>query len=653
MPVRPVPPNTSASYDMQPIGPGAPSTSAPEPSAARGAPAQRSRPAVLTSRGSQESVRQWIEQGADATPVTASQFRRTQALLDDVIRDMFPEQGDVGLMRMDDLDAGHAIEACPAPPHGAMHEAAQPGTPALRPRASQDADGDLGLARGYARDTSLAAPMRPLSRARSLSQASSASSASYHSALSDEPAAPDEADMADEAPCAPMLPHPLSPSASPSSTAAGPAAPPSPTAPLPVPARKIAVSDVAGEPEGCEPAGSSGAAPQAGGPGSSLRSQLMGELRGRASGSHSVAAGDPAQAQATPSVASSGRAAQPAELALPPAAVAAVAHMPVWLEGLRRGGVNYLNAMVRDGSVTTLATFLRELTGYAMANSSGMSEQHKLGVSYSIMGLTILMNLASMAAHYQKGTGNLRTGIAQALNASLLTLATGVAAKTETLAAAAPLLFKGAMYCVIRDTLNTFFTQSDARDQLGQPPSQRVAALQGALAAAIAIAVNSGQSARHVISGTGAAAADKALLGALGSIGLYSLVNGAGETLDGGSLAYLHAADEHMRPPEGASQETLRRGPGDVKLEAKARVPTWGQVLDKVGGVMTSRASIFGTLYGLVGAIDNHKPRNPADAANFMNATLGLMLGAFYPIYIGSVSTSPAPPRPRADDSAV
>ncbi len=662
MPVRPAPSSgaANASYELQPIRSGAQLGATPDPAAGRDASSRPSRPSINTSRGAQESVRNRIESGEGDTPVTPSQFRRTQAMLDEVVREMFAEQGDLGMMHAADLDAGHPIEAHLAPQSGTAPHGGPDAASTLRPRSSQDSEGDLGLARGYARDTSLTAPMLPLSR--SVSQSSSTSNGSAPSVNTSTPPASSGATDPVVAPGAPPPPLPsptlrstlTRPLSRASTSSLDSTRPPSPAVASPGVSPAVSRMMPGAFHDSDEDDGEHDIlprfTPRVGGPGSGMQSHLIGQMRRRA-----VSSADDADAptRATPSVASSSRSAQTAEVAIPPAAAEALARMPVWLEGLQKGGLNYLNAMLRDGGVTTVATFLRELIGYAMANSSGMSESHKLAVSSTIMGLTMFMNLGAMARQYQDGTGNGRTRSYQALNVGLLALATGVAAKTDTLAGAAPLLFKGGSYCVVRDTLNAFFTQSDARDQHGQPPSHRVAALHAVLVAAIGMAVNWGQSAEHVISGTGAASAQKALVSALGSIGLYSLLNGAGEALDGGTLPYLQAADEHVRPPAASAEETRRQGPGDVKLEVKAGVPTWGQYLDKVNGTMTGRASIFATLYGLVGAIDSLKPQNPTDAANFMNATLGLMLGAFCPIFIGSVSTSPAPPRERSNDSIV
>lgn len=339
---------------------------------------------------------------------------------------------------------------------------------------------------------------------------------------------------------------------------------------------------------------------------------------------------------------------------------AALAKLPGWRANIARNhpilnvGANYLTSLGRDGTITAMSTFARELVGYGVENWDKMTDERKVALSYSVMAMAIGLNAYSAARQHFKGTANNTTRVSQATNLVLMTMAMVLAAKTNTLGSASSLLVKGFVYSIIRDSANTFVLLNDAMDTSNKPPNLKSMFSNVSTYTAVSTAVNYLQSLPGVNSGTSSLATSLGLGKAIKGIIPFALANALGEGADGVHLPYWQAFYDSKRKgvdAQGAPKEP-RRKPSDVVMVTKWRVPSMEQYLDKVSGLMNGRIAFFMVAYGLANIINNAGIKNPAAALAFSNVMLGFITGAFCPIFGGGAATSPARPR-RSDQSAV
>lgn len=339
---------------------------------------------------------------------------------------------------------------------------------------------------------------------------------------------------------------------------------------------------------------------------------------------------------------------------------AALATLPGWRANIARNhpvlnvGANYVTSLGRDGTITAMSTFARELIGYGVENWDKLTDERRVALSYAVMAMAIGLNTYSMARQHFKGTANNTTRVSQATNLALIIMALTLAAKTNTLGGVSSLLVKGLIYSIVRDSANTFVLLNDAMDTSGKPPNLKSMFSNVSTYTTVSTIVNYLQSLPGVNSGTSDQASALGLGKAIKGIIPFALANALGEGADGVHLPYWQALYDSKRSgvDAGGQPKEPRRNASDVVMVTKWRVPSMEQYLDKVTGLMNGRIAFFMVAYGLVGVINNAGIKNPAAAMAFSNVMLGFITGAFCPIFGGGAATSS--PRPRhSEESAV
>ncbi|WP_412025839.1 hypothetical protein [Burkholderia cepacia] len=332
-----------------------------------------------------------------------------------------------------------------------------------------------------------------------------------------------------------------------------------------------------------------------------------------------------------------------------------------------------LTAVAREGAITWVATYVREVCGHEVAKLLDDAPEHvKIAVSGAILGATALLNGLVFWKQRADGRANTWTKSGQLANAALILGAGGVAAGTGALGKAAPLLVKATTYSIIRDLSNLLVRVGDNRDPAKTAPNEKAV-----FADAVAYFINQyfvntlqGSGVSH--SGTSTAAASESVGAATRSLLAFSAANAGGEIVDAVSYPMFTAFFDKFD-----ASPTVVKGMRDgmwealsVELKASVHIPFVADAVnrllngqhvgkvsnedlaDKAMGAMLGRQSLFVTLFTLIdaiGRVGTAAKLDPQDAAHVTNLLAALTIGFMVPVFVGAASASPRT-QPRGRD---
>ncbi|RQS15896.1 hypothetical protein DIE06_21925 [Burkholderia sp. Bp8998] len=334
---------------------------------------------------------------------------------------------------------------------------------------------------------------------------------------------------------------------------------------------------------------------------------------------------------------------------------------------------NIGTAIVREGTITLLTTYLREVCGHEVAKSLEHSPQStKIAISGTILGATALLNALVFLKQRRDGRTNAWTKFGQASNVMWLSGAGVAAATTGGFGDAAALLAKATVYPISRDMLNVFVRLGDNRDPGKIAPNRNAVLADAAIYCINQFVVNTLQGVGTSHSGTSAATVSGSVAHATPSLLAFSAANAFGETMDALCYPALTAFFDKfdVAPTLKSGVQEGMRAVGNLELTANLHLPfvanarddrpndrTIGRAsredfADKAMGAMLGRQSLFVALFGLIGAISQVGPAaklGPKDAALVTNVLAALAIGFMLPAFVGAASASPRRQRPTDD----
>ncbi|WP_143523607.1 hypothetical protein [Pararhizobium arenae] len=265
---------------------------------------------------------------------------------------------------------------------------------------------------------------------------------------------------------------------------------------------------------------------------------------------------------------------------------------------------NAINAALRDGTITTLTTTVREVIGYAASRHLDRVDRRSQVIASSIiLGGIGLLTVGAMVRQERTGKANALTRSIRGLTIGALGGISVAAWHKEVFASSAPQLVKVVVYAATRDSLNLFLklltNRSDAR-----PTNVKAASFNMIAYTCNQMIVNWLQSFDDVFSGTSTGASKVGIEGAIRPIMKFSAANGLGEFLDAivysGLISFFDPAENQHTDPMGESSRAGVAGLSELRLSNSFGLPTWSAVETKVFDTMIPRAAIFSILFVLI-----------------------------------------------------